>query len=101
MTAALAMKAGDWQRCSSLLLGLRIWKLCPDAERVKAMLLTKIKEESMRAHLFAFSGFYESISLPRLWFVIWSRTSSLCALPSTHTVFPSSSSLHHCRLHLH
>jgi translation initiation factor 3 subunit C len=71
MAGALAMKVGDWRTCESHVLSLSIWSLCTNADAVRNMLRQKIKEESLRTYLFAFSGFYDSMSLLTLSYVIF------------------------------
>ena len=64
------MKNGDWRTCEAHVLSLSIWALCPNADTVQTMLRQKIKEESLRTYLFAFSGFYDSMSLITLSYVL-------------------------------
>jgi translation initiation factor 3 subunit C len=66
MAAALAMKSGDWKTCEKHIVSLSIWSLCSNSDAVLAMLRTRIKEESLRTYLFAFSGFFDSMSLETL-----------------------------------
>ena len=63
IAGALAMKNGDWVTCEKHILTLSIWALFPNADSVRIMLRQRIKEESLRTYLFAFSGFYDSLSL--------------------------------------
>lgn len=70
MAAAIAMKTGDWRTCESNILRLPIWSLCPNADAARNMLTQRIKEESLRTYLFAFSGFYDSLSLASLAYVL-------------------------------
>jgi len=63
MAGALAMLKGEWRKCCDLILSLKVWNLMPNTEAVKATLQTSIQEESLRTYLFAYSGYYDSISL--------------------------------------
>ena len=47
-----------------------MWAATPNTDKVKEMLTIKIKEQSLRTYLFAYSGFYDSLSLPSLAFAI-------------------------------
>eukprot|EP00957_Ditylum_brightwellii_P012142 917068-Ditylum_brightwellii.AAC.1 len=69
MRAAKALMKGDWKKCSNLLVGLDVWKLVPgddSIEKIRAMLVDKIKLEGLRTYLFAFSSQYDSLSLEQL-----------------------------------
>lgn len=76
MAGALAMLKGEWRTCSDLILNLKVWNLMPDTEAVKATLKASIQEESLRTYLFAYSGYYDSISLITLRYV---AVGQLCA----------------------
>lgn len=66
MAASLAMKSGDWRKTLEFIMQLRIWGLFPDKDKVLDMLEQKVKEESLRTYLFAYSGVYKTISLDSL-----------------------------------
>lgn len=66
MAAALALKQGEWKRCSDLLLNLTVWNLLPNPETVKEMMLKKIKEEALRTYMLAYSSHYKSMKLEQL-----------------------------------
>ncbi len=66
LSASLAMKAGNWRKAVKNVTELKIWTLFKDADGIRAMLKTKIQEQSLRTYLFAFSGFYDSLSIPSL-----------------------------------
>ena len=66
MAAALALKQGEWKRCSDLLLNLTVWNLLPNPDNVKAMMLKKIKEEALRTYMLAYSSHYKSMKLAQL-----------------------------------
>ena len=69
MRASMALKKGDWKTCSELTANLDVWKLLPGdnaIDEVKTMLIEKVKLESLRTYLFAFSSQYDSLSLKQL-----------------------------------
>ena len=66
IVASKALGKGDWQTCTKLLLSLPFWRLVADADNVKSLITTKIKEEGLRTYLFNFSSHYESLSLKQL-----------------------------------
>jgi len=63
VAAALALAKGDWRKCSSMILELKVWNLVAKGDRVKAMLARKIQEEGLRTFLFTYAPVYDSISL--------------------------------------
>ncbi|RDD44309.1 Eukaryotic translation initiation factor 3 subunit C [Trichoplax sp. H2] len=66
IAAAHAMRTGDWKACSDYILRIKVWDLFTEPETVKAMLLKKIREESLRTYLFTYGGVYSSLSLSSL-----------------------------------
>jgi len=67
VAASKAMKLGDWKKCVSFTindkLNKQIWNRFPNPDAVKAMLIEKIKEESLRTYLFTYSQFYSNLSI--------------------------------------
>lgn len=47
-------------------LSLKVWNLFHQAEKVREMIVEKIKEESLRTYLFTYSSYYDSVSVARL-----------------------------------
>ncbi|TPX54006.1 hypothetical protein PhCBS80983_g06080 [Powellomyces hirtus] len=66
MGAAKALAAGEWQRCEELIHSVKIWDLMPHADKIKAMLSQKIKEEGLRTYFFTYAPYYDSLGLDRL-----------------------------------
>ncbi|XP_065511357.1 eukaryotic translation initiation factor 3 subunit C-like protein isoform X2 [Caloenas nicobarica] len=70
VAASKAMKTGDWRSCHGFVvndkMNGKVWDLFPQAERVRAMLVRKIQEESLRTYLFTYSSVYDSISMETL-----------------------------------
>mmetsp|Transcript_22673 Transcript_22673/g.27777 ORF Transcript_22673/g.27777 Transcript_22673/m.27777 type:complete len:388 (+) Transcript_22673:101-1264(+) len=66
LAAAIAMKEGDWQKASDLLLGLAIWNLLANPSDVKEMLLRKVKEESLRTFMLTYGSHYNSMKQSQL-----------------------------------
>uniref|UniRef100_A0A7S1DCS7 PCI domain-containing protein n=1 Tax=Cyclophora tenuis TaxID=216820 RepID=A0A7S1DCS7_CYCTE len=69
MRASKALRRGDWKTCANYLTSMDVWKLVPGdnmVEKIKTMLLEKIKLEGLRTYLFAFSSQYDSLSLTQL-----------------------------------
>jgi len=69
LSAAKALAAGDWEKCCSLVTGLDVWALLPgvdSAAKIKSQIEARIKAEALRTYLFAFSPFFESLSLEHL-----------------------------------
>ena len=67
VAAAKALKMGDYRACLNFIINQKmnnkIWNLFPNADAVRKMLETKIKEESLCTYLSTYSQFYDSISL--------------------------------------
>jgi len=69
VAASKHLLIGDWQTCVDLLTNLDVWQLIPgenSGEKIKEMLVAKIKNEGLRTYLFAFSHQYDSLSLSQL-----------------------------------
>lgn len=69
VVASKHLLIGDWQTCVDLLTNLDVWQLIPgenSGEKIKEMLVSKIKNEGLRTYLFAFSHQYDSLSLSQL-----------------------------------
>ncbi|OON18973.1 PCI domain protein [Opisthorchis viverrini] len=70
LAAAKAMRYGNWKACTQHIINpkmdAKIWDSFFHSTRVKALLETKIKEESLRSFLFTYSAIHDSISLDRL-----------------------------------
>ncbi|XP_033928375.1 eukaryotic translation initiation factor 3 subunit C-like isoform X4 [Melopsittacus undulatus] len=67
VAASKAMKMGDWRSCHRYVVNEKmngkVWDLFPEADKVRAMLVRKIQEESLRTYLFTYSSVYDSISM--------------------------------------
>ncbi|SNX84567.1 probable Eukaryotic translation initiation factor 3 subunit C [Melanopsichium pennsylvanicum] len=66
MQACKALQNGDCKACIDLIADIKIWKLMPGSEDVKAMLAKRIQEVGLRTYLFSYSAYYESVSLTHL-----------------------------------
>ena len=66
MQASKALQNGDCSACIELIREIKIWKLMPDEEEVKAMLGKRIQEEGLRTYLFSYSAYYDTVSLSHL-----------------------------------
>lgn len=66
VAATNALKEGNWKKSSQYLLNLDVWKLIPNADHVKSVLETRIKEESLRAFILTNANYYVSVSLEML-----------------------------------
>ena len=66
--AAKSLLNCEWSKACEILLGLEVWNLLSEsgAEKVKTMLKTKIKEESVRIYLFTQGAHYETIALKHM-----------------------------------
>ncbi|SPO26097.1 probable translation initiation factor eIF3 [Ustilago trichophora] len=64
--ACKALQNGDCKACIDLIADIKIWKLMPGSENVKAMLAKRIQEVGLRTYLFSYSAYYESVSLSHL-----------------------------------
>ena len=68
LAASRHLLAGDWSKACNLIINIDKWNLLPadGGERVKAMLLVKIKEEALRTYLLTHGMHYESVSLKHI-----------------------------------
>lgn len=66
MQACKALQNGDCKACIDLIADIKIWKLLPGSDDVKAMLAKRIQEVGLRTYLFSYSAYYESVSLSHL-----------------------------------
>lgn len=67
VAASKAMRNGLWQQCNNFIINekmnAKVWDLFHQADRVRAMLVRKIQEDSLRTYLFTHSSVYDSISM--------------------------------------
>ncbi|XP_011403348.1 PREDICTED: eukaryotic translation initiation factor 3 subunit C-like [Amphimedon queenslandica] len=66
VAAANSMKKGNWIQARDYLLNIKAWNLFTNVEEVKAMLTSKIQEETLRTYIFTYGSVYDSLSLHRL-----------------------------------
>ena len=69
MAGARALEKGDWKQCEAYVLALPVWTHLGSEEcvaKVKATLSRRIKEEALRTFLFAYSAYYEALSLDQV-----------------------------------
>ena len=69
MAGARALEKGDWRQCEAHILSLPVWSHLGSEEcvtKVKSMLENKIREEALRTFLFAYSAYYDALSLEQL-----------------------------------
>merc|ERR1719394_1942630 len=70
VAASKAMRNGDWRKCQDFVINekmnAKVWDLFYEADKVRAMLKCKIKEETLRTYLFTYSKVYNSISIKSL-----------------------------------
>ncbi|RWS28477.1 eukaryotic translation initiation factor 3 subunit C-like protein, partial [Leptotrombidium deliense] len=67
VAASKAMRVGNWKACRDFIINdkmnSKVWNLFHQPDKVREMLVQKIREESLRAYLFTYSHIYDSISL--------------------------------------
>lgn len=67
VAASKAMRVGNWVTCVEFIvnekMNNKVWNLFHRPDRVREMLVRKIREESLRSYLFTYSHVYDSISL--------------------------------------
>lgn len=70
VAASKAMRVGNWKACRDFIINdkmnTKVWNLFYQANKVREMLVQKIREESLRAYLFTYSHVYDVISLATL-----------------------------------
>lgn len=70
VAASKAMRVGNWRACRGFIINdkmnAKVWDLFHQADTVRAMIGQKIKEESLRTYLFAYSCVYDSLSIETL-----------------------------------
>ncbi|KAK9505882.1 hypothetical protein O3M35_009853 [Rhynocoris fuscipes] len=70
VAASKAMRNGNWSACADYIINekmnAKVWDLFYEADKVRAMLIRLIKEESLRTYLFTYSYVYASISMATL-----------------------------------
>ncbi|KRY93188.1 Eukaryotic translation initiation factor 3 subunit C [Trichinella pseudospiralis] len=70
MAASKALLTGDWKACVDYVfnpkMNAKVWNLFPNSEKVKGMIVARIKLESLKAYIISFSSVYDSVSLQRL-----------------------------------
>lgn len=70
VAASRAMRNGDWRACITFLINdkmnAKVWDLMARSTQVTAMLVEKVKEETLRSYLFKYSSVYESMSIGNL-----------------------------------
>jgi translation initiation factor 3 subunit C len=67
VAASKVMRVGNWKSCVEFIvnekMNNKVWNLFHRPDKVREMLVRKIREESLRAYLFTYSHVYDSISL--------------------------------------
>lgn len=70
VAASKAMRVGNWRQCQEFIINekmnVKVWNYFFNADKVRAMLSLKIREESLRTYLFTYSFVYDSISIDML-----------------------------------
>ncbi|KAI1292027.1 Eukaryotic translation initiation factor 3 subunit C [Halotydeus destructor] len=70
VAASKQMRVGNWKSCRDFIINEKmnnkVWNLFHQPDKVREMLVQKIREESLRAYLFTYSHVYNSISLDTL-----------------------------------
>ena len=68
MQASRALAAGEWQKATTLITGIKFWDLMPPPypETIKTLLAAQIQEEGLRTYLFTYAPFYDTLSLDTL-----------------------------------
>jgi translation initiation factor 3 subunit C len=70
VAASRAMRSGDWRSCVAFLINekmnAKVWDLMALSTNVTAMLVEKVREETLRSYLFKYSSVYESMSIANL-----------------------------------
>ncbi|KAK0424319.1 hypothetical protein QR680_008607 [Steinernema hermaphroditum] len=70
VAASRAMLNGDWEQCVKYIvnekMNAKVWNLFRNAEKVKEMVVDRIKEETLRTYLLMYSTVYQTVSLETL-----------------------------------
>lgn len=66
MQASKALAQGEWQRCAEFITSIKIWDLLAQPSKIKEMLREQIQEEGLRAYLFTYAPFYDTMSVASL-----------------------------------
>ena len=66
MQASRALAAGEWKRAADLINSIKIWDLMANSDKIKAMLSEQIQEEGLRAYLFSYAPFYDTLAVSTL-----------------------------------
>lgn len=61
IVSAKYMEKGEWKKAQDTIVGLDVWKLMPNHEKVLEMLKTEIKVQSLRTYLIVFGQYYSSM----------------------------------------
>jgi len=67
VAASKAMKQGNWEVCKNYIINekmnAKVWDLFHETDKVRDLIVQKIKEESLRTYLFTYSHVYDSLCL--------------------------------------
>lgn len=66
MAATKALQQGDWKRCCTFLMSLKIWDAFRNPEKVREMITNRVQQEALRTYLFRYSVWYDSFNVHRL-----------------------------------
>ncbi|TKR93213.1 hypothetical protein L596_007709 [Steinernema carpocapsae] len=70
VAASRAMLNGDWEKCVNYIvnekMNAKVWKLFRNSDKVKEMVIDRIKEETLRTYLLMYSTVYQTVSLQTL-----------------------------------
>jgi len=70
VAASKAMKQGNWEVCKNYIINekmnAKVWDLFHETDKVRNMIMQKIKEESLRTYLFTYSHVYDTLCLQTL-----------------------------------
>jgi translation initiation factor 3 subunit C len=66
MAASKALLVANWRKCRDLILGIKIWSLIPNIEKIYEMLTREIQEQGLRTFLFSYHNYYDSLSVQNL-----------------------------------
>ncbi|KAK9812688.1 hypothetical protein WJX72_002071 [[Myrmecia] bisecta] len=66
MAASHSLQSGDWRKAYEYLEHLSVWPLIPRKADVLALVREKLQEAGLRTYLFAYGGYYHSLSQDQL-----------------------------------